>query len=53
MLVPDLAEKVDLVRAGEERCADRVHGRVAPPLFGITQGGRKKNSATDVQFAVK
>jgi len=32
MLVPDLTEKVDLVRAGEERCADRMHGRVAPPL---------------------
>ena len=33
MLVPDLVEKVDLVRAGEERCADRMHGRVAPPLY--------------------
>jgi len=37
MLVPDIAEKVDLVRACEERCTDRMHGSVAPSLFGITK----------------
>ena len=41
MLVSDVAEIVDLVRAGEERGSDRMHGCVAPPLFlEITQEGR-------------
>lgn len=33
MLVPDLAEKLDAIRAGEERRSNRMHGRVAPALF--------------------
>jgi len=32
MLVPDLAEKVDLIPAREERRRDRVDGCIAPTL---------------------
>ena len=46
MLVPDVTEKVDLVRAGEERGSDRMHGCVAPPLFWKSpgKGGGKDNN---------
>jgi len=36
MRIPDLVEKVDTFRAGEERRADRVYVRVAPTLFIYT-----------------
>lgn len=33
MFVSDLAEKLDLVFAREERCRDRVNRRITPALF--------------------
>jgi len=37
VLVPDLMEEVDVVRAGEERRPDRVDGGIAPTLSFRTQ----------------
>jgi hypothetical protein len=49
MLIPDVAEKVNLVRAGEERGSDRMNGCVAPPLFWQSprKGGGGDNNNQD------